>query len=98
MDRFGRVMSTDREIMPEQFDGRQVGRGRAESCGIGFENKPFRRVVRMYEFVDQARLAHSRLADDRHNLTATAAGKLLGANELLHLDIAADEAGKTTPG
>jgi hypothetical protein len=40
----------------------------------------------MNELVHQTRLAHPRLADDRHYLPLTAAGKLLRAAELFQLD------------
>ena len=52
----------------------------------------------MNELVHQARLAHARLADDRHHLTVTVAGKLLRAAELLQLDVAADEARQAASG
>ena len=38
------------------------------------------------------------LRRDRHHLTATMAGKLLRAEELLELDVAADETRQATPG
>jgi hypothetical protein len=50
----------------------------------------------MNELVYQARLTHPCFADDRHHLTATAAGKLLGPAEFLQLDVAADEARQTS--
>ena len=46
----------------------------------------------------QARLPHSRFADDRDHLTATVAGKPLRAEELVELDAAADEARQAAPG
>ena len=55
-------------------------------------------MVRMDEFVHQARLAHPRFADDRRHLTTTLAGKLLRAVQLLQLEVAADEARQATPG
>ena len=45
----------------------------------------------MNEFVHQARLAHARLANDRHYLTATSARELQRKTELLLLDAAADK-------
>ena len=91
-------MDVDLEIMPEQFDDRQVGRCVTVRSGVGLQNKPVRRIVRMNEFAHQARLAHPCFTDDRHHLTATVAGKLLGAAELLQFDIAADEARQATTG
>jgi len=54
--------------------------------------------VRAGEFVDQARLAHPRLADDRRHLPVTVAGQLLGAAELLQLGVAPDESREPAPG
>ena len=51
----------------------------------------------MGELVEEARPAHSRFADDRCHLTVTAAGRLLGAAELLQLGVAADEAFQPAP-
>src|SRR2546423_2454550 len=55
-------------------------------------------MVRMNKLVDQARLAHSRFAHDRHDLTAAAARNVLRAAELLNLHVAADEARQATFG
>jgi hypothetical protein len=54
--------------------------------------------VRVREFIDQARFAYARLADDRGDLSATAAGALLHQTKSLQLSIAADEARQATPG
>jgi hypothetical protein len=54
--------------------------------------------VRVGELVDEARLAHPRLADDRHHLTVTVARELLRAAELLQLGVAADKPRQPTPG
>jgi hypothetical protein len=53
--------------------------------------------MRVGELVDEARLAHPRLADDRHHLTVTVTRELLGAAELRQLGIAADEAREPAP-
>ena len=52
----------------------------------------------MGELVDEARLAHPRLADDRCHLTVTVVRELLGAAELLQLGVAADEPRQPPPG
>jgi hypothetical protein len=91
-DRSRAVMDADLEIMPEQFDDRQVWRCVRICSGFGFQNQALHCVLRMNELANQARLAHPRFADDRHHLTLTVAGKLLRAAELLQLDVAADEA------
>ena len=52
----------------------------------------------MGELVDEARLAHPRLADDRCHLAVTGASELLSAAELLQLSVAADEARQPAPG
>ena len=47
---------------------------------------------------NEARLAHAGLADDRHDLAVPAAAQLPGAAELIHLGVAADEAGQPARG
>src|SRR5215831_5825263 len=91
-DRSRAVMGADLEITPEQLDDRQIRRCATIRNGVGFQNQPVRCIVRMNELVHQTRFAHPRLADDRHHLTLTVAGKLLRAAELLQFDVAADEA------
>src|SRR2546422_6642793 len=54
--------------------------------------------MRVGEFVDEPRLAHPRLADDRHQLTVTAAGQLLRSAEVLQFGVAADEPCQAAPG
>src|SRR5207245_10976674 len=56
------------------------------------ENRPTVQGRRVGALVDEARLAHSRLADDRRHLTVAGTGKLLRAAELLQLGVAPDEA------
>ena len=91
-DRSRAVMDANLEIMPEQFDDRQVGRCATIRNGVGFQNQPVRCVLRIQELAHQPRLAHPRFSDDRHHLAVTLAGKLLHAAKLLQFDIAADEA------
>src|SRR5205807_7804422 len=55
-------------------------------------------AMRVGEVVDEARLAHPGLADDRHQLTVTGAGQLLRAAEMLQLGVAADEPRQAAPG
>src|SRR5215510_1013407 len=97
MDRSGAVVNIDLEILLEQFDHRQVRRCSAVGNGTCLDNQPVRCMLRMNEFMHQPRLAHACLANDRHHLTATAASKLLGAAELLQLDVATDKARQTSP-
>ena len=54
--------------------------------------------MRVGQLVDEARLAHPRLADDRHHLAVPVSGDLLGAAELLQLGVAADEARQPATG
>src|SRR5258707_12139217 len=54
--------------------------------------------MRVGELVEKARLADPRLADNRRHLPTAVASELLGAAELLHLGIAADEASQPAPG
>ena len=53
--------------------------------------------MRVDELVDQARLAHPRLADERRHLTVTVTRELLGAAKLFQLGVAADEAREAAP-
>ena len=48
------VMDADLEVMPEQFDDRQVGRCATIRNGVGFQNQPVRCMVRMNELVHEA--------------------------------------------
>ena len=86
------VLDVDLEIIPEQFDNRQVGRCAAVGNRIGFQDQPVSRMVRMNELVDQARLAHAGFSDHRRHLASTLIGKLLRVEELIQLGVAADEA------
>ena len=52
----------------------------------------------MGEFVDQARLAHPSLGNERHDLTVTVIGKLLRPAKLFQLGVAADEPRQPTTG
>ena len=54
--------------------------------------------MRVGQLVDEARLAHSRLADNRRNLTVPGVGELLGTAQLLQLGVAPDEARQPAPG
>src|SRR5215475_13062534 len=86
------VVDVDAEIIPKQFDDRQVWRCATIRNGFGFQNQALPCVLRMNELANQARLTHPRFADECHHLTLTADGKLLRAAELFQLDVAADEA------
>src|SRR6516165_12175329 len=52
----------------------------------------------MEKLVHQARLSHSRLADDRHYLTASLSGELLRGEKLNELYVSADETRQAVPG
>ena len=52
----------------------------------------------MGEFVDEARLAHPGLGNERHDLTVTVTGELLRPAKLLELGVAADEARQPATG
>src|SRR5215831_6998099 len=54
--------------------------------------------MRVGELVDQARLAHPRLADDCRDLAVTVRGQLLSMAELLQFGVATDEAGQPAAG
>jgi len=54
--------------------------------------------MRVGQLVDEPRLAHPRLADDRRHLPVPVACELLSAAELFHLGIAADEPRQSAAG
>src|SRR6185436_21109666 len=87
----------DLEVALEEIDHRQVARRLAIRDRGSLENEPALQAMRVGELVDQARLAHPRLADDRHHLTVTVTRELLSAAELRQLGIAADEAREPAP-
>jgi hypothetical protein len=88
----------DLEIALEQVDHRPVARRLAVRHGGALEDQPALQAMRVDELVDEAGLAHARLADHRRHLPMTVAGELLGAAELLQLGGAAGEARKPAPG
>ena len=53
--------------------------------------------MRVRELVEEARLTHAGLTDDRGDLPATAASELLGAAKLLKLGTATDELSQPSP-
>src|SRR5215831_17113177 len=56
MDRSGAVMNIDLEVLLEQFDHRQVRSRFTIGNGTCLENQPVRCMLRMDEFMHQARL------------------------------------------
>ena len=54
--------------------------------------------MRTEKFVRQARLPNPRFADDRYYLAVPEVGKLLRAQQLLELHVAADKACQAAPG
>ena len=80
------------EVALEQIDDRQVAGRLAVGHGARLQDEPVLGPVGVGELVEQPRLAHPGLADDRHQLTAPGAGLLEGPAELLDLGVAADEA------
>ena len=54
--------------------------------------------MRVGELVDEARLAHPRLTDDRRHLATTGAGELLGAAKVLQLGVPPDKSGQAATG
>ena len=52
----------------QQVDDREVGRGLAVGHRGALQHQPALRVVGVDELIDQARLAHARLAHQRHHL------------------------------
>src|SRR4030095_16530986 len=53
--------------------------------------------LRLDELVHEARLAHARLADDRHDLAVAGPGQPSGALQLLQLHVATDETREAAP-
>jgi hypothetical protein len=73
------VTGLDLEVALEEVDHRQVARRLAVRDRGGFQDEPALQAMGARELVDDARLAHPRLADDRRHLTATVTGELLDA-------------------
>src|SRR5262249_60240027 len=85
------VVDVDVEIIPEQFDDRQVWRCAAIRNGFGFQNQTLHCVLRTNELANQARLAHPRPADERPHPALTTDRKLLRAPNLLQFNVTAAE-------
>jgi hypothetical protein len=92
------VPGLDLEVALEEIDHRQVTRRLAVRDRSSLEDPPALQAMRVEKLVDEPRLAHPRLADDRPDLTVAIDRELLGAAELLQLGIATDEAGQPAPG
>ena len=92
------VLVADLEVALEQIDHGQVARGLAVGDGRGFQDYPVLHPMRVGELVDQPRLAHAGLADDRDHLAPTGAGLAEHPPQVLDLSVAADEAGEAPEG
>ena len=90
------VAVTDAEVGLEQPDHREVGGRLAVGHGAALEHDPALGPLRVGELPEQARLAHSRLPDQRHELAPPLAGQLEGLGELLDLGVTAHEAAEST--
>ena len=86
------------EVRPEQVDERQVRGRRAVGDQSGFQNEPALRAKGMRELPGEARFPDARLSDDRHNLTATGAGLIQRALELLNFCSPPNETGQAPRG
>src|SRR6516164_902841 len=73
------VVGIDFEMMPQQFNDRQIRRGAPEWSGMGLQYEPPCSLGRTDEFVHEARFADARFANDRNHLGLGGAGKLLYA-------------------
>src|SRR5215469_16724045 len=87
-DGCGAVLGAYVEILPQQFDHRQVWCRALVGRGVGPQHQPVSCMLRMRELIDEARFAHTGFADDRHGLTMSARSNLLGAKELIKLSFA----------
>ncbi len=92
------IAGLDLEVALQQVDDGQVGGSLTVGDGAGLEDEPVRAAVGMSEFPVEAGLAHAGLADDRHELTVSAAGALESLAELGEFGVAADEAAETPRG
>ena len=97
-DRSRAVVGADLEISPEQVDDRQIRCRPPVRRGVRFQNQPVRRVRRMKELVQQARLARPSLADDRNHLTETVGGEPLRVAQSLQFDAPTDETRQAASG
>src|SRR5207253_5513605 len=59
--------------------------------GAAFEDEPALRAMGVSKLVEQARLANTRLADDRDHLTSPVTRELEGTAKLFYLGVASDE-------
>src|SRR5262249_46524254 len=93
----GIVPIRDLEEALEEVDHRQVPRRFALPEGGAFENAPTLEGLGLDKFVNEPRLAHSRLTHDSNDLSVTATGELLRAVELLELRVPAHEPREPSP-
>ncbi len=77
----------------EQVDDREVGRGLAVGHRGAFEHQPALGVVGVDELIDQARLPHARLPDQRHDLAMPRPGLLQRLLQRRQLRAAAPQSG-----
>jgi hypothetical protein len=92
------VPLADLEVALEQIDHGQVARGFAVGDGRGFQDQPVLHPMGVGELVDQPRLAHAGLADDRDHLTPPGAGLAEHSAQVLDFGVAADETGEAPEG
>jgi hypothetical protein len=75
----------DLEVALQQVTDGKVGGRLAIGDRVAVEDQPPRRAMRVGELVEETRFAHSRLADDRHELAVASSGAFQGLAERFEL-------------
>ena len=92
------VTLVDTEIGLQEIDDRKIAGGPAIGGSAGLEDPAPRDTVGASQLVEEAGLAHARLAHDGRDLAVTAPHPFERSVELLHLCIAPDEAAQAAQG
>ena len=92
------VTLVDAEIGLQEIDDGEIAGGPAIGGSAGLEDPTPGDTVGVGQLVEEAGLAHARLAHDGHDLAVTAPRPVECRAELLHLGIAPDEAAQAAKG
>src|SRR6185369_11250014 len=96
--RAGVITLVDPEIGLQEIDDGEIAGGPAIGDSARLEGPAPGDSVRVDQLVEEARLAHARLAHDGHDLPVAAPRPVECCAELLHLRIAPDEAAQAPKG
>jgi hypothetical protein len=92
------MLRFDLEVRLEQLDERQGGGGLTVGDGLGRQNEPAVKSVRMRELVEETRLPDTRFPHDRNDLSVALSRSLERQVKLLELRSPPDEAGQAASG